>query len=260
VSEGPKYQDIKGRIEDMIRRGEFPPGSKLPSEPEMVTMFHVSRGTVRRALEELERHAIISRRSGSGTFVVREPKEARVVPFREQIRRAGMEPKTVVRCKERIMASEAAGRVCEAFYLDPEKAAVTPVYCVDRLRCGDDQPLARQTIYLLAADYEPDLLERADFEGSVFRIYADHYRYVGWADEIIRARPPTPDEIELLQMQDLPLQERFVYERNRITYDQENRPLEVLVSIDRGDFFRAYSYRIVEGESPLERGVEGHDA
>ena len=69
---------------------------------------------------------------------------------------------------------------------------------------------------------------------------------VAWADEIIQARSATPEEVELLEMQGLPPQEKLVYERNRISYDQENMPLEVLVSVDRGDLFRAYRYRIVE--------------
>jgi GntR family transcriptional regulator len=253
-----KYYEVKERIEEMILKGEFSVSSKLPAEPDLAEMFNVSRGTIRQALGELARDAIIARRSGSGTFVLRKPgKEARVISFKEQIRRAGMVPTTQILAKERIMASEAGEHVYAAFFIDPEEADKTPVYHIDRLRCGDDQPLARQTIYLLASDFKPDLLETEDFTQSVMAIYERHYRRVAWADEIILARPAMEEEVALLQMQDLPPHERFVYVRDRVSYDQENMPLEVLHSIDRGDFFQAYRYRIVEDRYPL--GVANED-
>ena len=242
-----KYYEVKERIEAMIHQGKFPIGSQLPSEPELAEMFNVSRGTIRQTLGELARDAVVARRSGSGTFVIRKPtKAARVVSMRKQIRAAGMVPTTQVLAQERIMASEAGGRVCEAFFIEPEQASQTPVYRIDRLRCGDGRPLARQTIYLLASDFKSDLLETEDLTGSVFAIYAHYHRRVVWADEIIQARPPTPEEVELLGMQDLPPEGRFVYVRDRVSYDQENMPLEVLLSIDRGDFFHGYLYRVVE--------------
>jgi GntR family transcriptional regulator len=252
-----KYYEVKEQIEAMIHRGEFPVGSQLPSEPELAETFNVSRGTIRQALGELARDAIVARRSGSGTFVIRKPtKKAQLVSFRKQVRAAGMVPTTRILAKEQIMASEAEGRVCEAFFIEPEHAADTPVYRIDRLRCGDDRPLARQTIYLLAADFKPDLLETEDLTQSVFTIYARHHRRVAWADEIIQARPATPEEVDLLEMQDLPPEGRFVYVRDRVSYDQENMPLEVLISIDRGDFFHGYRYRVVEDEHRLGTGSE----
>jgi DNA-binding GntR family transcriptional regulator len=71
---------------------------------------------------------------------------------------------------------------------------------------------------------------------------------VTWADEIVRARLAKPEEIELLEMQDMDPAHQFVYERNRISYDQTNRPLEVLLSVDRLDLVSGYQYRVVEDE------------
>jgi len=82
-------------------------------------------------------------------------------------------------------------------------------------------------------------------------LYAQYHRQVAWADEIIRTRPAEPEEITLLEMDELPEQQRFVYVRDRISYDQENMPLEVSTSIDRGDVFQAYQYRIVEDEQNI---------
>ncbi len=244
-----KYFEVKEKLVERIIQDEFPVKSQLPSEPELAEEYNVSRGTIREALRLLADDGIISRRSGTGTFVIRKPsKDARVVSFREQVEAAGMTPTTKILVKAQIMASEAEGRVCEAFAPDLEQAAKTPVYCIDRLRCGDDRPLARQTIYLLAADFKASFMEKTDLVESMFAIYARYYRQVAWADEIIHARPATPEEVDLLEMQGLTPQEQFVYVRDRISYDQENKVLEVMRSIDRGDFFRAYRYRILEDE------------
>jgi hypothetical protein len=47
-------------------------------------------------------------------------------------------------------------------------------------------------------------------------------------------------------MDELPAQRWVVYVRERISYDQENIPLEVVASVERGDVFQGYKYRIIE--------------
>ena len=241
-----KYHDIKGLIESEILEGHFPPGSQLPSEPKLAEMYHASRGTIREALRNLEQDAVIARRSGIGTIVLREPKAALIMSFTDQVHEAGMTPSTVVLHVKQMMANETAGRVCEAFLLNAERAAVTSIYSIDRLRCGDGRPLARQTVYLLAADFGPGTLDTADFSGSMFALYVRYHRRVAWADEIVSARVPVDHDIKHLKLGEYPLELPFVYVRERISYDQENQPLEVLTSVDRSDFFQGYRYRIME--------------
>ena len=254
-----KYYEIKEQIEEMILRGEFPLGSKLPSEPELAEAFHASRGTIRQTLRLLADEGIIARRSGVGTLAIRMPrvKSAQIMSFSWELEARSMVPSARVLFKKKMTASQAGGRVCEAFFLDAEEAAVTDVYCIKRLRYSDERPVVLQAAYLLAKDFGPDLLEKEDLTHSIFDLYARYHREVAWADEIIQARPAAPDEIDLLEMHDLPPQQQFVYVRDRISYDQENLPLEVLISVDRGDFFRAYRYRIVEDELRLDMSNEG---
>jgi DNA-binding GntR family transcriptional regulator len=243
-----KYYQVKEQIEDMIARGELHVGDELPSEPKLAEMFNFNRGTVRQALSILAKDGIIARRSGFRTMIVRMPdeKEAHIISFAKQIEAGGMKPKTRVLLQQKMLASEAGGRICKAFSLDAESAATAEVYCIRRLRCGGERPLALQTIYLLARDFKPDLLEKEDFTQSVFDLYARYQRQVTWASESIRARPAEPEEVKLLEMSDVPKLQRFVYVRDRISYDQDNRPLEVMTAIDRGDVFKAYQYRIIE--------------
>lgn len=65
----PLYRQLKEIIAEGIRRGEFRPGERLPTEKELCQRFGVSRITVRQALSELVHEGLLYRHRGSGTFV-----------------------------------------------------------------------------------------------------------------------------------------------------------------------------------------------
>jgi GntR family transcriptional regulator, arabinose operon transcriptional repressor len=64
----PKYHQLKEIILRTIREGAIGEGQPLPSEHELVRRFHVSRNTVRQAIDELERDGMVERRQGKGTY------------------------------------------------------------------------------------------------------------------------------------------------------------------------------------------------
>lgn len=64
-----KYQTVVDWIENKIGSGDFDYGVKLPSENQLCGQFGVSRNTVRKALEALEKNGVIERKQGSGSFV-----------------------------------------------------------------------------------------------------------------------------------------------------------------------------------------------
>lgn len=65
------YRMISRQIGQKIQTGEFPVGSRLPSERDLATSLHVSRTTVREALIALELDGYIEIRVGAGVFVMR---------------------------------------------------------------------------------------------------------------------------------------------------------------------------------------------
>jgi GntR family transcriptional regulator len=242
------YDSIRQEIEGMIRTGQYPPGSKLPSEPELIATYKASRGTVRRALDELEQHGIIARRSGDGTYVIRTPKDARIASFTNRLLNAGIKPSNRVSKTEKVSLVETEGRVEEAFVTEAVTVANLYFYHVERVRYANDTPISVQKVYLLASDFPENFLEKEDFNGSLYAIYKSYHRRVMWADEVVLARMAQPQELELLGMLDLDYSQQIVYERHRISYDESNRPLEVLISIDRADYVGGYKYRVVEDE------------
>jgi|SRR5581483_7204312 len=68
------YEHLSGALND----GTIPSGGALPSEPDLVSRYRLSRTTVRRALARLEEEGRIIRRRGSGTFARQNRKAVRL--------------------------------------------------------------------------------------------------------------------------------------------------------------------------------------
>lgn len=57
------------RIRSAIINGDYTFNERLPSERDLAEQFDVARGTIRAALEQLERANLVRKKFGSGTFV-----------------------------------------------------------------------------------------------------------------------------------------------------------------------------------------------
>lgn len=91
----PLYRQLAELLKKDIDDGKWPAGSRLPTENDLVEAYHVSRVTVRKALDALSQQGYLERRSGKGTFVA-EKKIQRalsgVVGFSEMCRVMGSVP------------------------------------------------------------------------------------------------------------------------------------------------------------------------
>jgi GntR family transcriptional regulator, transcriptional repressor for pyruvate dehydrogenase complex len=57
------------QIQELIRSGELPPGSRLPPEQELAAQLGLSRNSMREAVKALELIRVLDVRRGDGTFV-----------------------------------------------------------------------------------------------------------------------------------------------------------------------------------------------
>src|SRR5258708_20167081 len=91
----PLYYQLKEVLRQQIRAGHLAPHTAIPSEPELVTRYHVSRATVRQALTELVHEGLLYRQHGKGTFVC-EPRVqqtlSELTSLSEDLRRRGKRP------------------------------------------------------------------------------------------------------------------------------------------------------------------------
>ncbi len=71
----PLYHQLADIILAKIRSGEYPPGTRIPSEHRLAAEYGIGRPTARQATDLLVRKRRLQRKRGAGTFVQPEPKE-----------------------------------------------------------------------------------------------------------------------------------------------------------------------------------------
>jgi GntR family transcriptional regulator len=125
------------KLNDLLRRSSFPPGSRLPGERELATRIGVSRVTLRKALDLLEDRGLVDRSPKRGWFVpphvVGEPPST-LQSFSEMARARGLRPgATVLGSRPRQATFEEAGTL--------RIAPAASVLELSRLRTLDGVPV-----------------------------------------------------------------------------------------------------------------------
>jgi GntR family histidine utilization transcriptional repressor len=91
---GPIYDQIRRAIRDLIVDGTWPPGTSVPPEHALMEQLRASRMTVHRALVQLAREGLITRRRRSGTIVASPPTSHAmfdILSIPDEVRRLGQD-------------------------------------------------------------------------------------------------------------------------------------------------------------------------
>ena len=211
---------------DISQREPHQEAYQLPSENELATLHGITRATVRRALDVLERDGWLYREKGKGSFAaVRrvEQELTQLVSTTNDMRERGWSLTTKVISLEQVPASP---RLAEALEL-PEGAAC---YSLCRLRLVDGQPLSLQTSYLPQALCPA--LEEHDLSRSLYRLLESHYGLRLWTGrQILQARCTLPHEEELLETPEC----AAVMYMERVTYGVNGEAVEYLEAVWHGE-------------------------
>ena len=158
-------QELRARI----RAGEWRPGERIPSEPELARVSTVSRSSMRAAITLLEEEGYVSRRHGSGTYVTHRPALqndlGRNFGVTTQIASTGSRPGTE---DEHAEAVPAPAKVAEA--LEVEEGAL--VTSLRRVRTANGRRVVDVTDWCRTTDLSPDDLAALG-SGSIYAALAD---------------------------------------------------------------------------------------
>jgi GntR family transcriptional regulator len=224
----PYYLQLIEVLKEKINNGEWKPGDKIPSEPELCTTYRVSRTVVRQALREIELDGLIVRRKGKGTFIA-EPKimeslVQKLTGFYQDMVDRGHKPITKVLMHE---VRPASPKTAEYLGLTPG----TPVFCIERLRYVEDVPIVLVTTYI---PYHlcPRLAEYDLSNESLYTILEREFGLViARGRRTIEAVPANQREAQLLMVGECdPL-----LLLNSVSYMEDGTPLEYYHAVHRGD-------------------------
>ena len=194
----PLYYQLKEVLRQQIRAGHLAPHTAIPSEPELVARYQVSRATVRQALTELVNEGLLYRLHGKGTFVC-EPRIQQTLSelnsLTQDIRRRGKRPGGILLVSELVRGSES---VRKRLGLADEEQVIR----LERLRTADDLPIAHEIDYLphpRASSIYKRAKEVAD--GSLYSLMASEGLTPYLAEQTLQADTASGREAELLHMQ-----------------------------------------------------------
>jgi GntR family transcriptional regulator len=215
----PLYYQLKEVLKQQIRAGHLAPHTAIPSEPELVTQYHVSRATVRQALTELVHEGLLYRQHGRGTFVCEpriQQKISELTSFTEELRRRGKRPGGLLLVSELVRGSHT---VRDRLRLNDEEQVVR----LERLRLADNIPIALEIDYLphpRAANIYQRAKETA--EGSLYSLMTSEGMHPYITEQTLKGDSPQPREAELLRMTPYEPGLRLVC----TTFDETGAPIE----------------------------------
>jgi GntR family transcriptional regulator len=166
----PKYYTVKRAIIEHIDDEVYRIGEMIPSERELMQAFEVSRITIRKAVDELEREGYLYRVQGKGTFVKGDQNSQNLISLTsctQDIERLGMKPSRRVLGSAVIPADK---KRQHALNLKEGE----PVFRLERVIYADDEPINLTTTYLAYRYLEG--IEKHDFaKESLYGVLEKRY-------------------------------------------------------------------------------------
>jgi GntR family transcriptional regulator len=225
----PKYLQIGDWIREMINKGRFQVGDKLPSETKLASLCGVNRNTIRQAISNLVETGVLYTRNGVGSFIgSKDSRTARysldhISSFGQDMDYAGYEPHTKLISKGIL---EATPEISEKLMLGTSSKIIQIV----RLRQGDEIPFILERSHLPYQEFKEVLT--MDLSGSLYQLLTDRFGVeLDRSIQSFRAVPLAGREAKLLRVpQGLP----GIFLES-IIYNTKGVAVELLHSHYRGD-------------------------
>lgn len=224
----PLYDQIVAKLQDHIAL-HMQSGGKLPAERRIAEYYHVSRSTIRQALDELESMGYICRRE-NGVYVSDMNRPAldfnNTYSFAKQVQHEDAVPHVQVVYFHHILANRSLAR----------QLAVeigTPLYKIKRIRYANNCPLIVERNFLIS-ELLPDLTSALIHDVSLYHMMQAHYGiHIANVDEKLSACLVRNDNAHDLKVNNHTAALLFL----RTATDTQGRIVEFTNGIARADRF-----------------------
>ena len=233
----PLYQIIFQSLRDEILSGRYDAAGQLPSELSLEERYKVSRITIRRACDELERAALIERSKGRSARLL--PRLSPVVMDVQQ----ELELHKVEGLDMRPKVLHFAWIIPDAILAETLDVAQTEkVLWVTRLRSRHNAPVHHSSVHI-PQRYGTGISEELLGRMQLIDLWRMLGHVVASADQIMSAAPASPAMAQMLDLE--PGDPIFCF--RRLMRDADRRPMGLLYSSFRWDRF-TYSMSLKQSE------------
>jgi GntR family transcriptional regulator len=229
----PLHQQLYDLLRAKIRSGEWKEAQIIPSEPELIHQYGVSRIVIRQVLNRLVSEGLIYRQQGRGSFVSERTLEeglSRIISFTEDMHQRGLTPKTRVLFNGLVPALE---DIAERLDIHPGEELAR----LERLRLANDEPMSIEESYLVHRTF-PGVLNE-DFALVPLRetLRQKFGIRITRARQVIRTVQSTGEQARLLT---IPAKSPLLL-IERVSFSEANQPVEFLRIFYRGDRYSLYN-------------------
>ena len=142
----PLYSQIARELRENIRNGDWSEGQRIPTEMDLCDQYHVSRITIRKAIEQLTQENLLVREKAKGTFVNHySPEKTKhltlIKSFTQEMKEQGRVASTIHATVDKKVADHTIAKQLEIGVGDD-------VLCLKRIRGTDGEYLAYFVTYI----------------------------------------------------------------------------------------------------------------
>lgn len=211
----PLYIQVANKMRNNIRTEKWKSGEKIPTEYELCDIFHVSRITIRSAINELVQENLLVKNKPKGTFVTDFQQYTKdmytvIKSFTSEMNELGIKAVTK---KVTIIRSHADQRIAK--YLNINIG--DPILILKRLRGAKNRTFAYFISYIKYEDYFS--LKTSDYTGSFYKYLASLNIEVVEDHEIVEAVLPSREVIQVLKVS----RNTPILKRTRFTSDSNQK-------------------------------------
>jgi GntR family transcriptional regulator of bglA len=192
-----KYLEIALSMEQRIHEGDWKNATKLPTEDELISIYNVSRNTIRKAVTILVRRGILMSIQGSGVFIRNVAKDGYINLEDFYGLTQGFRSHSITSSLIKLEQTKADERVAALL----KCKAGTPIYYIERVRLLDGRPFVLEYSYF-NKKIIPYLNEEIVLQSIYGYIINDLEKSIGYVDRVITAGKLNKEQASLLHLED----------------------------------------------------------
>lgn len=230
-SEKPLYQQLYDYFKRLILTGILKEGDQMLPEIAICEELHLSRSTVRKAMDMLIEDGLIERQRGKGTHVMSRQLKRQMnylYNFTENIQSIGAEPSSIV-LEAKVLEADMVPETVRANL--GTVSSEGRIFMLRRIRCADQEPMLIEDTYVLYLLCPG--IEQIDFSSNSLyeKLKNQYFLHIHHAMETIEAIIIGKEDQKILKCEKTTAGFRI----QRVSYLDTGLPFEYTSSVTRSD-------------------------